>query len=136
ATASGGWTSVVKTWANTCLESLRFGLLHGRKNDDQDMQVDIVFLARNLYRLFVQALATEERINVSPSEGSSGLYKLGFTDITNFDGTDITWEFGTPANMGYGICLNACELMSLKKELVNARGPVFDEESQSYRFWL
>ncbi len=136
ATASGGWAAATKTWANTAIEALSYGLLHGRKNDDVDKQVDVVFLDRELYRGLTNLLRLNERLNITPSEGSSGLWKLGFKDIVNFDGVDVTWEFGTPANVGYGIATNEIELMSLKSELVNAKGPTFDEASQSYRFWL
>lgn len=135
-TANHGWTPSTKTWAFTCEEALAFGLLHGRRNDDKDKLIDIVFLDRNMYLQLVNLMRTKERLNISPSEGSSGLWKLGFRDLTNFDGTDITWEFRTPVNKGYGFAMNEIDLMSLKSELVNAKGPVFDEASQSYRFWL
>lgn len=123
------------TWANNNINALRYGLMTGRRNDDESKQVDLVTLNRSMYYDFVQLVATEERIMISPSEGSSGLYKLGFRDLQNFDGTDITWEYNTPTNTGYGWCLNDLELMCLDEELIDVKGPVFDESSQAWRFW-
>lgn len=129
------WPQSTKTWENTCIDALRYGLIAGRRNDDESKQVDLVTLNREMYRQWITLVATEERINISPSEGSSGLYKLGFKDMQNFDGTDITWEYNTPAGLGYGWCLSDIELMCLDSELVDVQGPVFDESSQAWRFW-
>lgn len=129
------WNQSTKTWAYTALDALRYGLMAGRRNDSMDKQVDLVLLDRNMYFQFVTLLSAEERLMVTPTNGSSGLYKLGFTDTQNFDGVDVTWEYGTPANVGYGLCMNEIELMSLKGELVTVQGPVFSEEAQAWRFW-
>lgn len=128
------WTPSTDTWANTCIEALRFGIIKGKKNKSKRGQLDLILLNDELYRPFLSMLQTEERLNVSPQNGSSGLWKLGFTDITNFDGVDITYEYGVPSAVGYGWCMNLVELISLQGELFVPEGPDYDIASQSHRF--
>jgi hypothetical protein len=134
--ANNGWEATTKDWRNTCVEATRFMILHAQKNKSKRTMMDLVLLDRDMYRRFVQKYQQEERIHVSPNEGSSGAYKLGFKNMQNFDGVDITWEYGTPANVGYGFAMDAMELRSLQAELFEANGPVMDETSQSWRFWV
>lgn len=130
------WSAAVKIWDYTCIEATRFGLMKARRNKSKKKMIDVVLHEQELYRKFVQLFQTEERINVDAnSGGSSGLRKLGFGDILNFDGIDITWEYGTPSAVGYGWCMDDIELMSLDSELLKVQGPTFDESSQSWRFW-
>lgn len=131
------WPQSSKTWAATCIDALREGLMACKVNDDQDKQIDLIVMDRQLYRQFITLYQTEERLNVVRSDqGTSGLLKLGFNqDIINFDGTDLTWEYGCPANVGYGWCMNEVELRSLDSEFIEVKGPTFDEASQSWRFW-
>jgi hypothetical protein len=128
------WTPATKTWANTAIEALRFGIIKAKKNKSKRGQLDLILANDELYRPFLSLLQTEERINVSPENGSSGLYKLGFTEVTNFDGVDITYEYGVPAGVAYGWCMNLVELISTQGELFVPEGPDFDIASQSHRF--
>jgi hypothetical protein len=129
------WPQATKTWPNTCIDALRYGIMATQKNKSKKKALDIILLERELYRQWVSLLQTEERLNVSPENGSSGAWKLGFKNMQNFDGVDVTWEYGTPSGVGYGLCMNDVELMSLQAELVVAKGPTFEESSQSWRFW-
>lgn len=131
------WPQATKTWENTALDATRYGLMACRRNDDKDMAIDIVIHEREMFRKFVTLFQTEERIDAlrGAEGGSSGALKLGFRDIVNFDGTDITWEFGVPANVGYGWCMNALEMISLDPELIDVKGPDLDPASQVWRFW-
>jgi len=131
---NANWPQATKTWPNTCLDATRYGLMACRRNDDKDKAIDIVIHEREMYRQFVSLFQTEERIPVGPGD-SSGAVKLGFKDIINFDGTDITWEFGVPGGVGYGWCMNALELVSLDAELIDVKGPDLDPASQVWRFW-
>lgn len=135
---NANWPQAVKTWENTCIDAQRYGLMASRRNKGKNKQIDVVIHERELYRKLVTLYQTEERINVrmGPEGGSSGLLKLGFSDIINFDGVDTTWEYGVPDGVGYGWCMNDVELMSLYEELLKVKGPVFAEEAQAWRIWL
>lgn len=130
---AAGWGASTKTWPNTCLEALRFGIIHGQ-NSKRGGKMDVILTTKALYRQFLDKLQAEEQINVSRGEGSSGLYKLGFTDITNFDGTDVTWEYGPPETTAFGWCLDDLEIMCMEDELIKVVGPDFDMATQSDRF--
>lgn len=129
------WTAATKTWPNTCLEALRYGILNVQKNmNTKDTQLDVVMLANGLYRPFLDKLQLEENLHISPSDGSSGLWKLGFRNVQNFDGVDITWEYGIPAAVGYGLPMDQVELMVLGGELFVSKGPDYNIADDSYRF--
>ncbi len=131
------WTASTKTWPNTCEEALGFGLLYGQRNSSvKSDQIDLVMLDSGLFRPLKERLRLRENIMVTPSDGSSGLYKLGFTNIINFDGCDVTWEYGVPANVGYGLAMDTIELLCLLAELFQSKGPEYSIDDDSYRFAL
>lgn len=133
AVGSGGWTASTKTWAHTCTEALTYGILHGQ-NSKRGTAMDVVIGTKTLYRQFLEKLRAEERINVTRGDGSSGLIKLGFTDVTNYDGTDITWEYGPPETTAYGWCIDDLEICCMEDVMIKADGPDFDIATQSDRF--
>jgi hypothetical protein len=136
ATASGGWSASTKTWANTCLEATRYGIIHSRKNKSKKGQIDFVLLNDELYRLFVEQLATKERITVVQGGGQSGdtLTGLGFSDVVNYEGCEITAEYGMPSNTGYGFNVDFVELASMQDKLFVTTGPFENENDKSIRF--
>lgn len=135
-TARVGWTASTKTWPNTCREALRFGITHmtGR-NKNRVGGLDMVSLTNEMYRQFKDKLETNERIVVTKgSGGKKNLYELGFGDTTNYDGVDITSEYGTPNAVGYGISIDNLMIRALTRKLVETRGPFYDEASMTHRF--
>ena len=130
------WGYPTNNWAATCRDALRYGIIKGKKNKSKRGQLDVVILNDELYRSFVQQLQLEENLQITPQNGSSGLWKLGFTDLQNFDGIDVTYEYGVPTGLGYGWCMDLVELMSLQGDLFVPEGPDFDIASQSWRFSL
>jgi len=129
-----GWSASTKTWANTCVEALRFGILHSQKNKSQKGMLDFIILNDELYRQFLQQLDAKERIVISRGKASGGLQTLGFTDVTNFDGVDITKEYGVPTTRGYGWNFDHMELKSMQEALWVNDGPDYDIASKSTRF--
>lgn len=128
------WPQATKTWDNTAVDAMRYGLMAARRNDDKDNMIEIVIHEREMYRKFVTLFQTEERLPIQPGD-NTGMRKLGFKDIINFDGTDVTWEFGCPGGVGYGWCMNALEMICLNEELIDVKGPDLDPASQVWRFW-
>ena len=127
------WAASTKTWPNTCREALRYAIVKSRKNKSKRGQVDVTFLENELYRQFEEKLEANERLVIQRGE-EDGLYKLGFKDVINFEGCDITSEYGVPSLTGYGLCMDACELRSLQGQLFVAEGPDVDISTQSSRF--
>lgn len=130
---SANWQAGTKTWPNTCRESLRYGLIKGRRNKSKKDMTDLVMLDGEWYRQLVEKVEATERLVVSRGE-KGGLLSLGFTDSINFDGVETTWDFTMPAETGYGIPLESLELCSLQKTLFEATGPDYDISTDAYRF--
>lgn len=127
AAASGGWSSSTKTWANTCVEAIRFLILNTQRNGED---VDFVLLDKALYNTFINVAQQNERLVVNRNQDSA-LTKLGFRGI-NLDGCDIFWEVGVPSNVGYGLCMDQLELMSWQDQLFKSSTD-FNLESVSDR---
>lgn len=133
ATASGGWANATATWAARCLEVLRFGITFSQKNKSRKGMLDYINIDREMYRLALQALQTEERLLVERNE-DTGLVKAGFKNVFNFDGVDISTEYGMPQNVGYGFNCNHVDLNFLMSQAWSPVGPDEDIASMAYRF--
>lgn len=128
------WTAATKTWANTCIEAMRFGILKSLKNKTKKGMLDVIFLNDELYRLFLAQLDSKQRILIQSNADNSTLIKLGFTDVQNFDGVDVTYEYGTPVNVGYGLNVDQMELRSMQGQMFVPEGPDYDISGKSWRF--
>jgi len=128
------WSAATKTWSNTAVEATRFGIVHSRKNKSKKGMLDFIMLNDELYRLFIQIQDVKERIMIDRGKKSSGLQTLGFDDVINFEGCDITYEYGVPANIGYGWNADQMELRSMQGQLFVPEGPDYDVASKSWRF--
>ncbi len=129
------WSPTTKTWQNTCKEALRYGIVKGRRNRNRKGGLDVITLNDELYRQFLNKCEDQERLNVQRGD-KQGLYALGFTDVINFEGVDITSEYGMPSSLGYGWSFENSELCSLQPQLFVPEGPDFDIATQSWRFSL
>ena len=134
--ASGitGWQASTKIWANTCLEAVRYGIINSQKNKSKKSMLDLIALETEMFRLFKDKAQTEEQLFVTRGDAGDGLYKLGFKDVVNIDGVDLTSEYGIPRYTGYGWNIDAVELCSLLDVLIKSKGPDYDMASDAYRF--
>lgn len=129
-----GWTAGTKTWPNTCIEATRYGILKSQKNKTTKGKLDAIFYNDELYRQFLAQLDAKQRVLIQSNASNSTLIKLGFTDVQNFDGVDLTYEYGTPANVGYGFNVDQMELRSMQGQMFVPEGPDYDQAGKSWRF--
>lgn len=132
-TTSNSWAAATKTWANTCREALRYGLIKGRRNKSKRGMINVVIMDGEWFRQFEEKIEATERLVVSRGDSNS-LLSLGFNDAINFEGVEHTWEYGIPSLTAYGIPLESLELCSWQKQLFVPEGPDFDISTQAYRF--
>lgn len=132
-TDATGWKDG-STFDLNAIEVLRYAIIKSQKNKTQKGRLDTIFLEGELYRFFLANLQAIQRLYVQSNEKNSTLIKLGFTDVQNFDGVDVTWEYGTPANTGYGFNCDQMELRSMQGQLFVPEGPDYDIASKSWRF--
>lgn len=130
-----GWAASTKTWPNTCLEALRYGITHTQKNKSKRGLLDLITLESEMYRQFKDKAQAEEQLTVTRNE-SMGLAKLGFADSVWLDGVEITSEYGLAKNTGYGWNFNSIEMMSLLPKMFNPYEVDKDITSLSERFLI
>src|SRR5208283_4417202 len=114
-----------------------FGIIKGKKNKTKRGMLDLALFNDELYRQFIGAYESLQRILVqkgSAGKNKGSLLALGFDDVQNFDGVEVTYEYGVPTGVGYGWSMENVELRSLQGQLFVPEGPDFDIASQSYRF--
>lgn len=128
-----GWQASTKTWPNTCLEATRYGIINSQKNKSKSGQLDLIAQETEMYRWFKDKAQVEEQLFVTRGD-DQGLYKLGFKDVINFDGIDITSEYGIPRYTAYGWNIDSVELCSLLDVLMKSRGPDYDIAADAWRF--
>jgi len=146
------WTPLLVDYSNTgfsgltqfrqnCLECLPYGLTKAKKNQEKDGAIDLIMLTDDMYLDFRNAQEDKTRLVIERG-GSSGLYKLGFPDVLNLDGIDVTYEYGVPIDsstslgFGYGLAMGVIELKSLQDELIHPVVPFFDINTLADKFAL
>lgn len=115
-------------------EAIRYMIIRAQKNRSRKGQLDMILLSNDYYESFLNQIEGKERFLARPGRNEGSLAKLGFTDVVNYDGVEITWSFGMPAATGYGFNVDEMELCSLQSQLFVPEGPDFDIASQSWRF--
>lgn len=125
-------TSPNNKWKNTCVEAIGFGIIKSKKSRSQTGQLDVIMLDDEMYRGYVEQLRSKERIVVSDTR--SPLIKLGFSDVVNQDGTDITFEYGMPPGVGYGFNCDMMELRSQQGQIFVPEGPDWDIAAKAWRY--
>jgi hypothetical protein len=131
--SGAGWEADVKEWANTCTEALRYAIIKTNKNKSMQGRIDMFMVTDDMYREFLNKLDEKQRIQVQSNSSNSTLIKLGFTDVTNWDGCDITYEYGVPADTGYGINCDEMEVRSMQSRLWESDGPTWDQAARAWR---
>ena len=124
------------TWKNQCIEAMRFGLFHTKRNDSQDEGVDMIVLDRALYVDFLNRQDSKERVIVSDAKR---LRNFGFNDVVSFDGgVEVTTEYGVPANCGYLLNTKKMEILCMQGKLLSPdpEMPIYNEDYQEYRYAL
>lgn len=131
---SGGTNAAPNnTWQNNCIEAVAFGIIKSKKSKSARGMLDVIFLNDEMYRTYLTQSRQKERIMVDRGQGSA-LVQLGFTDVINQDGVDLTWEYGTPSGVGYGMNIDMMEVRSMQDQVFVPEGPDFDIGSKSWRF--
>lgn len=137
-----GWSATTKTWPNTNIEALRYGIHKQAKNvASRDDQMDLVLLENELYRQFANSLDAKEQAFVTRGDGPSGLYRLGWGPTVNFEGVDVTSEFGVPSSqgadsrpVGYGWSFGNLKLCSWQQKIFQNLERDWDPTTLNWRF--
>lgn len=135
---SSAFSGSADTWAEQCLEAMRFGFLQAGRNKGPKGMVDLVVLERDLYNQFLNKLDSRERVMAADG---LGLRAFGF-DTVELDGKPITHEYGLPygtngtvaaSAQGYGMNLDYIELFSAQDDLFDVEPIYYDAPTRTYR---
>jgi hypothetical protein len=126
--------SSTPTWETAGVDAISFGIIKSKKSKSNRGQLDVIFTDDEMYRLYVKALRAKERIVVERTANESPLIAMGFSDVVNQDGVDITYEYGIPPGVGYGFNCDMMELRSQQAQVFVPEGPDFDISTRSWRF--
>ena len=133
ANSGGTNASPNNTWTNNCIEAVAFGIIKSKKSKSARGMLDVIFLNDELYRTYLRQARVKERIMVDRGQ-ASGLVQLGFLDVINQDGVDLTWEYGTPGGVGYGFNIDMMEVRSMQAQVFVPEGPDFNLTTKSWQF--
>ncbi len=122
------------TWQYNCVEAISTGIIKSKKSKSKKGMLDVIFVDDEMYRLYLQKQRGLQRIQVERGSSTSELVALGFEDVINQDGTDITTEYGMPQGVGYGFNLDMMELRSQQAQVFVPEGPDQDIATKSWRF--
>lgn len=127
-TAFGGASD---TFAAQGDEAMRFAIIHCQRNHN-NKPVTNIMLDRSLYIDFLNLIDDKERVIVDKGNNAYSLTNFGFQDVVNFDGAEVSWETGVPANVGYGLNFNCMEVKCRTANFIELEGPEYDIHTQRY----
>jgi len=128
------WAGSGNTWAYNWRKCMRFGRTYMESLHNE--KVDVYLLNAELYRQALDSLTSEETIEVRSAKGGT-MTALGFEAVT-FEGTELTFEFGVPASVGYGLIWDKLQLVSWQNQLFQKEDDyAFDVQADelSIDFW-
>jgi hypothetical protein len=117
------------TWAGQGDEAMRYAIINAQRNTSKNGQITNILLSRDLYMGLLNIIDTKERIQISSEQS---LRALGFKNVLNFDGIEVSWEAAIASGVGYGINYDNMELKSMDESLLRSEGPEYDIHSQSF----
>jgi hypothetical protein len=126
--------SSTATWEANCVRALSYGIIKSKKSKSAKGQLDVIFLDDEMFRTYADVYRTKERIVVERQADKSPLVALGFGDVINQDGVDVTWEYGITPDTGYGFNCDMMELRSQQAQVFVPEGPEMDIATKSWRF--
>lgn len=144
-TNAAAFPSSTDTWAGAADEVLRYCILQSQRNQSVNGGVTNFFLNRESYGAFLNLIDSKEQIRITRGEGTS-LVSLGFKNVTEFDGVEISWEAGVPSTSpstytnaskvvrGFGFNFRDVELLSMYDTMFRVEGPDYDIDTQMHKY--
>lgn len=123
--------SSTQTWTANSLDALRYLIIKSQRSKSARGKLDFVLIDDDMFRIALNQVSDKERIQVSDNKG---VRQLGFSNTFNLDGTDVTWEYGSPQYVGYGFNCNEMEVRSMQDQLFVPEGPDYNLSDKTWRF--
>jgi len=117
------------TWAEQADLAIARLLDDLARNALPDGQPTVCLLARNLWTPFKNLHRDKERIQITDS---LSLRALGFRDVIEFDGVEVSTDPGVPSSVGYVFNPKCIRMRVLTDRLIDLDKPEYRIEDQSY----
>jgi hypothetical protein len=132
--SSTGWGTGLTTWQANAEYALRQTLSWCQVSGGEDGKLDLFLTNSKMFTQYKNAQAARQQINVQPT--TSPLWALGFRDVMNLDGVDITSDYNVPANKCYGLNFDSMRMYSLNPQLFWSHEPEYDPRTLGTLFVL
>jgi hypothetical protein len=144
-TNAAAFPSATDTWAGAADEVLRYSILQSQRNQSISGGLTNFLLNRESYGAFLNLIDNKEQIRITRGEGTS-LVSLGFKNVCEFDGVEVSWEAGVPSTSpatytnaskpvrGFGFNFNNIELLSMNPTMFSVEGPDYDIDTQMHKY--
>ncbi len=119
------------TFAGQGDEVLRLMIIELQRNAPMNMHPTTCLLSRELYAQFLNAIDGKEQIRVARGEPLE-LTRLGFKNVVEFDGVEVTWDTAVSSAVGYVMNYQNINLRCLYGTVFEPDGPHYDEHTQRY----
>lgn len=130
--SSTGWgtgeTTFQANWEYALGQALTWCVTTG----GQDGKIDTMLTTPKLLQAAKNSQRARQTINVQPT--TSPLWALGFRDILNLDGCDLTSDYDVPANTVYGLNYDDMRIDSLHSQMFWSHKPEYDPRTLSDLF--
>lgn len=119
------WGGASADWASNCGKVLRRLIDFQADLRGDDGEVDVFLMTGLMYSEFKDNQEAKQRFNVT-QPGKKGLISLGFNDVINYDGVEVSRDPAVPSEYGVGLHLDGLTLRSMQSKL-------FDSKNE---FWM
>jgi hypothetical protein len=130
--SSTGWGTSLTTWRANAEYALRQAATWATVSGGKDGSVDLFLMTPKMFVDYKNAQAARQTIQVQPT--SSPLWALGFRDIMNLDGVDLTSDYNVPANTCYGLNFDYMRMDNLHSQMFWSHEPEYDPHTLATLF--
>lgn len=130
--SSTGWDTGSTSWQDNAEYALSQTATWCVTSGGKDGALDMFLTTPRMLNQFKNSQRARQTINVQPT--TSPLWALGFRDVMNLDGIDITSDYDVPANTCYGLNFDEMRMDSLNPQLFWNHAPTWDPRTLSDLF--
>lgn len=130
--SSTGWGTGLTTFRANAEYALRSAISWCTVSGGKDGSIDLFLTTSKLFTDYKNSQAARQQINVQPT--TSPLWALGFRDIMNLDGVDITSDYNVPVNCVYGLNFDYMRMDNLHSQMFWSHEPEYDPHTLATLF--
>lgn len=128
---TGSWSAANNSWETNCEKVMRRAHVAINALGGEGVAPAVHILAPGLYTAFQDSVQDRERLH--PSDYAA---KMGFSEMMNYAGALLAYDYDCPAGTGYALNPQELALCSLNDKLFYTDGPTWDIQEGAYLFLI